>query len=70
MDKRHGGMSSSMGMDSAMGVMFMPGNRALAETYWYMIAAVLAFTVIIQIADWVQTSLRSVTSYELAWSAV
>ena len=58
MEKRHGGMNMGMGMDSAQGMLFRPVNQGLAEAYWYIIATVLAFTLLVQIVEYVQTSLR------------
>jgi hypothetical protein len=50
-------MDMSMSMSDSM---FASANASMARTYWYIIAAVLGCTVLLQVVDFVQTSIRLV----------
>ncbi len=61
--KRHsdmdmGGMSMGMSMGSSSG--FYATNSALARSYWYIIAGVLGFALLLRILDFIQRRIRSV----------
>ena len=64
------GMDMSGGMDSSSDPMFRSFNQALAEDYWYIIAGILGFIVLLRGVDYYQTWSRSVTPpCLLAWRA-
>lgn len=53
-------MDMSGGMDSSSDPMFRTFNQALAEDYWYIIAGILGFIVLLRAVDYYQTWSRLV----------
>jgi hypothetical protein len=51
-------MDMSGGMDMSSDPMFRTFNQALAEDYWYIILAILGFTVWLRGVDYYQTLRR------------
>ncbi len=51
---------SGMGMDSSSGGMFVGQNQYLAHTYWYIIAAIVAFLCLLNVVRTVDVSYRLV----------
>lgn len=55
-----------MSMDAASAAGFVTVNSALARTYWYIIAAVLGFMLLVRILHFVQARIRWL-SLSLRW---
>lgn len=58
-------MDMSGGMDSSSDFMFRPVNQAYAEDYWYIIAAILGFILLLRGVDYYQTWSRSAISLHI-----
>ena len=58
------GMSGNggMGMDTSLGGMFIGYNRGLAHAFWYLIAALVALSILLRASEALQTRSRSAIS--------
>jgi hypothetical protein len=53
-------MSDMAGMDAGSDTQFLPGNRRLAHTYWYIVVGAVGFGLVLGVLRTVDTWRRSV----------